>query len=140
MKVVSSLLFTSLLAAASSVSGAEAPADLTAAVKKLSEAPNYSWTSTPKTEGTERRQTAALEGKAEKTGLIHLKTSSGDTSYEVAYKGDKVIVNYNEEWIEPSELPVESSRVEERLKALKVTPLEQANKLLSTSTDLKKDA
>jgi hypothetical protein len=139
-----SLLTTGLLAFLLAVPAfaAEPKAELKDAIQKLREQPNYSWTIKQKTEGSESasRRDGSMEGKAEKSGLVLVKAASGDNAYEVAFKGEKVVVNYNEDWIEPSELPVDSGRIEERLKALKITPVDQASSFATNTTDLKKDA
>ena len=127
---------------ASSALAAEPKTELTDAIKKLGEQPNYSWSITQKTVGSEsaaRRDGSGIEGKAEKSGLVYVKTSSGENTYEAAFKGEKIIVNLNEDWIEPSELPVDNGRIEARLKALKITPVDQATSLADKSTNLKKE-
>lgn len=143
MKTLSPPLLTPFLLVLSlaATPAAEPKAELANAIKKLGEQPNYSWTITQKTEGSETasRRDGKIEGKAEKSGLVLIKATAGETAYEVAFKGEKVIVNFNEDWIEPSELPVDEGRVEQRLKALKTTPLDQASSLADQSKDLKMD-
>jgi len=120
---------------------AEPKTELADAIKKLTDQPNYSWTITQKTTGSESaaRRDGNIEGKTEKGGLLFVKASSGDTAYQVAFKGEKVVVNLNEDWIEPSELPVDNGRLEERLKALKTTPADQATTLAEKSKELKSE-
>lgn len=136
--------FPALLALAAfafSLSGAspDPKTEVTDAIKKLAEQPNYGWTSTPKVEGTKAgRSQTPLDGKTEKSGLTYLKGTTGDNAYEAAYKGDKVVVNYTGDWIAPSELPVDDGRIEARLKALKVTPVEEAGKLVAKLKEIKK--
>src|SRR5262245_13581737 len=120
-------------------SGAEPKTEIADAIKKLPSQANYSWTVTQKTTGSETaaRRDGGIEGQAEKSGLVKIKTTTGDNSYQAAFKGDKVVVNFNEDWIEPSELPVDNGRIEQRLKALKTTPVDQATSLAEKSKDLK---
>jgi|KBSSwiStaDraftv2_1062776.scaffolds.fasta_scaffold1378589_1 hypothetical protein len=124
-----------------SISGAlaDSKSEVADGIKKLADQPNYSWTSTPKVEGTKAgRNQGPLDGKTEKSGLTYLKGTSGDNAYEAAFKGEKLVVNYTGDWIAPSELPVDDGRIEARLKALKVTPVEEAGKLLAKVKELKK--
>lgn len=139
MKTLPALLPAACLALSLSLASADPKSELTDAIKKLSDQPNYSWTSTPKVEGSNAgRKQGPLDGKTEKGGVTHLKGSSGDNSYEAAFKGEKVIVNYSGDWVSPSELPVDDGRLEGRLKALKVTPVEEAGKLLAKTKEIKK--
>jgi len=118
---------------------ADAKANLTAAIQKLADEPNYSWSSAAKNEGTEsNRKPPAVDGKTEKAGITYLKSNAGETSYEVAFKGEKIAVKLAEDWIEPSELPVDASRLETRLRAFK-TPTKEATELLGKATDLKEE-
>jgi len=114
--------------------------ELADAIKKLAGEPNYSWTSAQKTEGSETgRKQGPLEGKTEKDGITHLKVASGDSSYELAFKGEKVAVKLSEDWIDPSELPVDDGRLERRLKAFK-TPAKESAEFLAKVGDVKKEA
>src|SRR5262249_36873428 len=84
---------------------ADAPPEVTDAIKKLSAQANYSWLTTPKVEGSEAaRRFGPVEGKAEKDGLSYFKGTLGDNSYELAMNGQKLVVNYTGEWLTPSEL------------------------------------
>ncbi|HXJ59827.1 MAG TPA: hypothetical protein VNU68_24550 [Verrucomicrobiae bacterium] len=133
------LLSVLALAPGPQAPAAEPKTDIADAIKKLADQANYSWTVTQKTSGSETaaRRDGGIEGQAEKGGLVLVKTTSGDTSYQAAFKGEKVVVNFNEDWVEPSELPVDNGRIEQRLKALKTTPVEQATSLAEKSKDLK---
>jgi hypothetical protein len=119
---------------------ADPQSELADAIKKLAGEPNYSWTSAQKTEGSETgRKQGPLEGKTEKDGITHLKVASGESSYELAFKGEKVAVKLSEDWIEPSELPVDDGRLERRLKAFK-TPTKESAEFLAKAGDVKKEA
>ncbi len=82
----------------------DAKADVIAAAKKLGEAANYSWTSTPKSEGAgggggqNRMQPGPTEGKTEKDGFTMLSTKLGETATESVLKGDKIAVKTAEGW------------------------------------------
>jgi hypothetical protein len=142
MNTTSPVLAVSLVALSlASGLAAEPKSELTNAIKKLADQPSYSWTISQKTEGSETasRRDGKIEGKAEKSGLVLVKTASGENAYEVAFKGEKVIVNFNEDWIAPSELPIDEGRIEQRLKALKTTPIDQANSLIEKSKEWKQE-
>ena len=132
------LTISSLLLLSLSVTRADPKTEVAAAIKKLGEQ-SYSWTSTPKTEGSESaRRQGPIEGKTEKGGFTYLKGSVGDTSYEVASTGDKMAVNYDGDWHSAADLG-EDSRALQRLKALK-KPVEEAESLAGKVTELKKDS
>ena len=132
------LTISSLLLLSLSVTRADPKSEVAAAIKKLGEQ-SYSWTSTPKTEGSESaRRQGPIEGKTEKGGFTYLKGSVGETSYEVASKGDKMAVNYDGDWHSAADLG-EDSRALQRLKALK-KPVEEAESLAGKVTELKKDS
>ena len=132
------LTISSLLLLSLSVTRADPKTEVAAAIKKLGEQ-SYSWTSTPKTEGSESaRRQGPIEGKTEKGGFTYLKGSVGETSYEVASKGDKMAVNYDGDWHSAADLG-DDSRALQRLKALK-KPVEEAESLAGKVTELKKDS
>lgn len=88
----------------------DAKADVIAAAKKLAEAANYSWTSTPKSEGGggggqgQRAQPGPTEGKTEKDGCTLLSSKQGETTTEAALKGEKGAVKTADGWKAASEL------------------------------------
>ena len=101
------------LAAASMTAQAEtrdAKSDVIAAAKKLAEQANYSWTSTPKSEGAagggqgQRAQPGPTEGKTEKDGCTLISSKQGETTTEAALKGEKVAVKTADGWKAGSEL------------------------------------
>ncbi len=137
MKTLSSI--SSLLLLSLSVARADPKAEVAAAIKKLGEQSSYSWTYTPKTEGTESgRRQAPIEGKTEKDGCTYLKGSAGEISYEAAFKGELMVVNYSGDWLSTAEIGENNSAIR-RLKALK-KPVEEAENLVGKTLDLKKES
>jgi hypothetical protein len=108
----SKLLLTAAVLSAGSIISARAGTkdDVKGAIKKLAENGNYSWTSTtqrperPDGDGgnTNRFRSGPTEGKTA-DGMIHVKRSRGDRSYESVSKGDKVARKGEDGWavIEP---------------------------------------
>lgn len=102
---------TILLAAALLAEAPDAKEDLLAAIKKLSEAPSYGWTSTPKNnapapeggQGGRRMGPSAGEGKTEKDGYTWLSSKMGETALEAVMKGDKGAVKTADGWKASSE-------------------------------------
>src|SRR2546426_150327 len=132
------LTISSLLLLSLSVTRADPKTEVAAAIKKLGEQ-SYSWTSTPKTEGSESaRRQGPIEGKTEKGGFTCLKGSAGEISYEAASKGEKLVVNYNGDWLSTAEIG-ENNRAVQRLKALK-KPVEEAENLVGKTGELKKES
>jgi hypothetical protein len=84
---------------------AEGPADeVTAAVKKLAESANYSWTvSSPAPEGSNRGGSSS-EGKLEKDGIVCLKSTFGDRTTETLIKAGKVAIKTEDGWKSGEEL------------------------------------
>src|SRR5260221_1846989 len=137
MKILSSI--SSLLILSLSVARADPKTEAAEAIKKLGEQSGYSGIWSPKTEGTESaRRQAPIEGKTEKGGFTYLKGSAGDTSYEVAIKGENMVVNYNGDWLSTAEVGENTGAIR-RLKALK-KPAEDAEGLLGKATGLKKES
>jgi hypothetical protein len=118
---------------------ADAPSEVSDAIKKLSDEANYSWQTTPKVEGSESaRRLGPVEGKTEKDGLSYFKGSLGDNSYELAVNGQKLVVNYTGEWLTPTELGAE-----EQVNRLRLTlkkPAEEAATLASQVNEMKKES
>jgi hypothetical protein len=100
-----------LLAAALLAEAPDAKEDLLAAIKKLSDAPSYAWTSTPKNnapdagggQGGRRAGPSAGEGKTEKDGFTWLSSKMGETTLEAVAKGDKGAVKTADGWKAASE-------------------------------------
>ena len=140
MKKSPTLLLASVLAMSAFSANADPKSEVEAAMKKLSAQPNYSWTFTPKTEGSESvARQGAIEGKAEKDGLTWFKGTYGDTSFEAAVKGSKSAVYFQGEWTAVDEDSEETGRYAKRVKALK-NPIEAADDLLTKAGDLKKSS
>jgi hypothetical protein len=137
MKTLSSVV--SLLAISFCAAGADPKTEVADAIKKLASQPNYSWTSTPKTEGSESaRRQGPTDGKTEKDGFSHLKVPVGDVTVEVGLKGEKMVVNYNGDWISTAEVG-ENNRNVQRLRAMK-RPTDEAETLAGKATALKKES
>ena len=137
MKTLSSILAT--LALSVSAASADPKSEVTDAIKKLARQSGYSWTYTPKTEGSESaRRQGPMEGKTEKDGFSLLKVEVGEVTAEIAFKGEKMIVNYNGDWLSTAEIG-ENNRTVQRLKALK-RPTDEAESLLGKSSALKKES
>src|SRR5882672_8946139 len=133
LSFVFSILVLSLCAAT-----ADPKSEVSDAIKKLAQQSGYSWTYTPKTEGSESaRRQGPMEGKTEKEGPSYLKGEAGDITIEIAFKGEKMIVNYNGDWLSTAEIG-ENNRTVQRLKALK-RPTDEAEMLTSKATVLKKE-
>jgi hypothetical protein len=126
--------------ALSLLSASAAPkTEVTDAIRKLAAQSGYAWTYTPKTEGSESgRRQGPIEGKTEKDGFTHLKSSLGDVTLEIGIKGTKMVVNYNGDWLSTAELG-ENNRTVQRLRMLKKAD-EEAADLLAQATELKKES
>jgi hypothetical protein len=138
MNTLTSFLTAGFLALSFAAAQGDPKTEVKDAVKKLKEETGFSWTSTAKTVGSDRRQ-GPIEGKAEKGGLTYIKGTSGDNSYEAAFKGDKSAVNFAGEWMMADALGDESAGVIRRLKAFK-NPVEEADALASKAEELKKES
>ena len=124
MKTASCIVFVGALALSLAAAGAEPKSEVKDAIKKLGTQPGYSWTYTPKTEGSESAaRQGPIQGKTEKDGMTWLKGTSGETAFEAVAKGDKYVVNYNGEWVSVSEDDEATAGIARRLKAVK-NPLE----------------
>ena len=136
MKATASVLTVVILAFSAAAMAADPKDELNGAIKKLAGQSGYAWTTTPKTEGSESaRRQGPLEGKTEKDGYTLVKGTAGENSYEVAFKGEKIVVNYNGDWLSSAEIG-EGSRIVERLRTLK-RPAEEAEQLAKKSGELK---
>jgi hypothetical protein len=134
--------FIPVVVLALSLSGASADPkkEVLDAIKKLGEQSSYSWTSTPKTEGSEAaRRQGPVEGKTEKGGITCFKGTVGEDSYEAAFKGDKSVLKLSGDWITPDELGEDGERAVRRLKALK-RPVEEAGELVNKAAEIKKES
>jgi hypothetical protein len=105
------LLTTLLLTAVPLLADADPKADVTAALKKLADAPNYSWTSTTESAGGGgggggggQFRAGPTQGKAQKDGLIWIATTFGDNTRESLIKAGKVATKTDEGWKSAEEL------------------------------------
>ena len=118
---------------------ADSKTEVTDAIKKLAAQSGYSWTYTPKTEGSESaRRQGPMDGKTEKDGFSQLKGEAGDITIEIAFKGEKMVVNYNGDWLSTAEIG-ENNRIVQRLRTFK-RPTDEATTLVSKATALKKES
>lgn len=124
-----------------SVSGADgnAPTEIKSAVTKLGEKSNYSWISTPKSEGASANlQLGSTEGKTEKNGFTYFKLTVGQNTVEAAFKGAKSAIKTENDW-EPSQaLQGDRAWVARRLTAFKA-PVAEAEDLLAKVQGLRKE-
>ncbi len=95
-----SLALALILGVAGAVAQADSKDDLKAAVQKLADSPNYSWTST--TVGG--RGGGPQEGKTEKDGYTTLSMQFRDNSFQIVMKGDKVAIKTDSGWKSAAEL------------------------------------
>jgi len=130
----SSLLFLSL-----SLASADPKGEVLEAIKKVAAQSGYGWSYKLKTEGSESaRRNGPIEGKTEKDGYTYLKGSTVETTYEVATKGEKMVVNYNGDWLSTAEIGENNGAIK-RLKALK-KPVDEAESLIGKAPELKKES
>jgi hypothetical protein len=127
---------------ATALFAADAKEEVTAAAKKLGEKANYSWKTTVVVpEGTQFRP-GPTDGKTEKDGFIHVKSTFGENTTDIVKKGDKAaFTNRDGEWQTPAE--VENQEGPARFRAGMVrnlrTPAEQAVEIAAGAKELKKD-
>lgn len=81
------------------------PEDLKAAVHKMSQLENYTWTVSTSNEGEteERYSVGPLDGRTEKGGLTWIRTRQ-TTPIEIVYKGPKMAVRLDEGWATEQDL------------------------------------
>jgi hypothetical protein len=131
------LLFLGSLAIVASTAAADSKSEVTDAIKKLKAQPNFSWSMSPKTEGSESAsRQGPIEGKTEK-GTTWIKGSAGDNSFEAVIKGSKFAVNYTGEWTVIDEEDEGTARIARRLKPFKDI-LESAEELVAKSKEITK--
>lgn len=140
MKRSSFTILAGALALSALAANADPKSEVKDAIKKLGTQSNFTWTFTPKTEGSEvAARQGPIEGKTEKDGFTWFKGTFGDNSFEVATKGTKYAVNYSGEWVAVDEDSEETSRIAKRVKALQ-KPVEIADELATKAGELKKDS
>lgn len=133
-----SLLTISLLLVFTlSLISAEPATDVKAAARKLAAKPNYSWTSTPKSESGNTPGSGPTEGQTEKDGFTYVTFSIGNNDIELAFKGDKAAIKREGEWAGLDELQGDSAWIARRLKQFKA-PAAEAEDLLEKVDGVKK--
>jgi hypothetical protein len=152
----SALIASLLFAAVPVLADADPKAEVTAALKKLADAPNYSWTSTTESPGGGgggggggRFRAGPTQGKADKDGLVWIATTFGDNTRETLIKAGKTASKTDEGWKSAEELRAAreadqgggqgrrgfgGGRMYENFKA----PAAQVQEFIEKSTDLKK--
>jgi hypothetical protein len=140
------LLVAALAVAAGVAQAAPAagPDDLKAAIHKLTQGGNYSWTVATSNEGetAERYSVGPLDGKTDKEGLTWIRTRE-TPPIEIVLKGQKMAVRMDEGWALENELAsgakVRGHANLSLLKNLKThnRPAAQAAALLKHAKDLK---
>ena len=93
------ILCFALTTLAASLFAADAKEDVTSAAKKLGEKANYSWKTTVVVPESAQFRPGPTDGKTEKDGFTHIKTSFRDNTIEAVTKGDKTaFINQDGEW------------------------------------------
>jgi hypothetical protein len=116
--------------------------DLQAAVRKLSEAANYSWTVTVSSAGetSERYAAGSHDGKTEKGGLTWIRTRE-TPPVEVVQKGQKMAVRLDDGWALEQDLGTSRARGHANLSLIRSLkghprPAAQAASLLKHAKEL----
>jgi len=132
------LAFVSLVVVTGTVLAADPKDDVKAAAKKLAAKTNYSWVSTPKSEGDRASAGAGpMEGVTEKDGFTAVTFTLGNNEIELAFKGDKAAIKREGEWATADELQGDSAWIARRLKQFKL-PADEAEDLIEKTPELKK--
>jgi len=93
------ILCLALATASLSLFAADAKEEVTAAAKKLGDAANYSWKTTVVVPESAQFKPGPTEGKTEKGGFTHIKSTFGDNDVQVVTKGEKsAFTNRDGEW------------------------------------------
>ena len=136
------VLFGAIVMLAGTVLAADSPKDdVVSAAKALADKANYSWkTTVAVTEGS-RFRPGPTEGKTEKDGVTHLKTTFGENTSDSYIKGDKAAASGPDGW--QSLADMENAEGPGRffagmLKGFKA-PAAQAQELANGAKELKKD-
>jgi hypothetical protein len=141
MKKLSSMLAMSLFAASAFGADAEAKSEVKAAARKLADQANYSWTTTMQSDGGGggNFRPGPTDGKLEKGGWIHTKSSVGDNQIETVIKGDKGAMKREDEWLTATELEGDDrgAFMARRMKNFKA-PAAEAEELVGHVQELKK--
>src|SRR5262249_45501709 len=143
MKNLSLFCAVTFAAASVCVWAADSPKDeVINAAKKLGDEPNYTWKTTIVVPESAQFKPGPSEGKTEKDGAMHVKSSFGDRTSETVIKGSKIaMTNMEGDWQSISEVEQDQgfgqfrARMARNLK----TPADQAADLAKNVKDLKKD-
>ena len=143
MKNLSLFCAVTFVAASVCVWAADSPKDeVVNAAKKLGDEPNYSWKTTIVVPESAQFKPGPSEGKTEKDGAMHVKSSFGDRTSETVVKGSKIaMTNMEGDWQSISEVEQDQgfgqfrARMARNLK----TPADQAAELAKNTKELKKD-
>jgi hypothetical protein len=122
---------------------ADSKDEVTAAAKKLAEAPNYSWKSTVKVPEDSQFKPGPTDGKADKDGTILLTIMRGDNLTEAVKKGEKgAMTNRDGDWQSLAEIEAETEGFA-RFRAMMLrdfkSPSEQAIELANATKELKSE-
>jgi hypothetical protein len=129
---------TLLFAAAALAADADSKADVKAAGKKLADKDNYSWTTTTKMDGAGGNfRPGPTEGQTD-GGIVHLKMSFGERSYEAISKGAKAAVDSGDGWQSADELEGNRAFMARRMQNYKA-PAQEAQDLADKAKALKKE-
>jgi hypothetical protein len=138
------IVFTLAAFAAGTLIAADASPkdDIVAAAKKLADKANYTWKTTVVVPESAPFRPGPTEGKTEKGGFTHVKSTFGDNTMEFVIKGDKsAVTSPDGGWQSLAELDSEEgpgrflSRMIRNFKA----PAAQAEELAGYAKELKKD-
>jgi hypothetical protein len=114
--------------------------EIAAASKSLSDQSSYSWTSTSKSaQGTLDWRQGPTEGKKEKDAYTFVSFTIRDRTVEMAFKGDKAAIKWNDQWRAAEELEGDYAWIGHRLKTY-LFAAEEAAFLARQSRQLKKEA
>ena len=117
-----------------------------AAAEKLAEKGNYSWKSTPKSDGGSRRfSSGPTEGKI-KDGVAQIKMTAGEQAIEALVKGETVVIKIEGEWKTAEELRSQGNRnrrnpasfMARRLRGFKA-PAEEVLRLVEAAGELTRE-
>jgi hypothetical protein len=93
------ILCSTALLVATSLFAADAKEEVTAAAKKLGDAANYTWKTTVVVPESAQFKPGPTDGKTEKGGFTHIKSTFGDNEVQVVTKGEKsAFINRDGDW------------------------------------------
>jgi hypothetical protein len=91
-------LCLALATASLSLFAADAKEEVTAAAKKLGDAANYSWKTTVVVPESSQFKPGPTDGKTEKGGFTHIKSTINDNELQAVIKGEKTAFTREGEW------------------------------------------